>query len=334
VEKEQRGTAAPARGGKDMIIELLRWLAMIGVLIQHSNFVGRYSDRTVAAITMAQQLTAWCVLLFFSVSGYLTSDRGAPFVEVVRRRARRLLVPFVLCSTVSFLGMLLIRRLGIYQSADAAADLTWRALGERLVLLQGFGPQYYFLPYLFLAAVGAAALGRFISGAQTFVLCAVVLALQCALAAPPPFTTGYGLDRIPLYALAFALGRVLRPENARFHRPVLLALAATTVVALGLVAAGIHALWLVHLGVPVWMYLVLRRLGAGPHIPARLVSQSTGAVYLWHAPIILPACTVMLARAHITEGLNLVTAWAVTIAICLALHAALGKLRLQSYLSL
>lgn len=335
MSEEAKSAGAPqanGRPGKDLIIELLRWVAMIGVLIQHSNFVGRYSDRTVSAIGVLKEVTSWCVLLFFTVSGYLTSDRGTPLLEVVRRRARRLLVPFVLCSTVSFLGLLLIRRLGIYQSADA--DLTWASLGRRLLDLSGFGPQYYFLPYLFLAAVGAAALARFITSLQTVLLCAAVLALQCAFVAPPPFATGYGLDRIPLYALAFALGRVLRPENARHHRLVLMGLAATSVLAIGLLIFGVRASWLLHLGVPVWMYLALRRLGAARRIPAGLVSQSSGAVYLWHAPIILPASTVLLARLHVTDGLNLVVAWAVTIVICLAIHAALGKARLQSYLSL
>ncbi len=49
---------------RDPVFDLLRWLAVCGVVIFHATF-NRYSDHCLGTIFQFEKIFAWCVLCFF-----------------------------------------------------------------------------------------------------------------------------------------------------------------------------------------------------------------------------------------------------------------------------
>ncbi len=65
-----------------------------------------------------------------------------------------------------------------------------------------------------------------------------------------------------------------------------------------------------------------------------LTRWSSGAVYLWHAPILLPASSIVLSRLGITELPGLVAAIAITAVASVALNEAISRTRIANWLTL
>src|ERR1700692_3117043 len=82
---------------KKRIVELdiLRGVAIFGVLVLHSGFEGRFTKETLAVQAIMARLFDWSVLAFFFSSGFL-HDRSVPFTITLKKRLVSLLVPFFL----------------------------------------------------------------------------------------------------------------------------------------------------------------------------------------------------------------------------------------------
>ena len=312
---------------RDSSLDALKWISIIGVISFHLYFPNRYSAATIQGIELVNHVFGWCVLSFFSISGYLARTKQ-PVTSYIKLRAPRLLVPYFLVSLASYAVLVAINRFGIYRTPDILDPLHFASL---LYSLQGFGPQLYFLPYLFLIGLVWTLLSRWFSPSVILVGNVVALGLQC-LYLPPAQAHGAGIDRILLYAVAFSLGAFLRHHHLADVAKVRLVAVG---FALGLILLAITRLEiLIHLFSPPIIYLAMRRLPANFTSVFSNPFLNPGAVYLWHCPILLPTFSVVLYKAGIYEGLNALLACVFAVLGSLAIHFILGKCKLQPYFSL
>jgi len=96
-------------------IDSVKGVSIIGVLFIHMGFSRRFDPATLADIQTLQHLFAWCVLAFFFASGCLhgNSTHAAPrWIDFVKKRARRLLVPCLLFSWGYKLALLAAKSAG------------------------------------------------------------------------------------------------------------------------------------------------------------------------------------------------------------------------------
>jgi fucose 4-O-acetylase-like acetyltransferase len=287
--------------GRDQTIETLRWIAILAVVAHHAVFPERYSASTLEGIATFKRWIAWCVPAFFAISGaFLRPER--PFVEFISQRSRRLLVPFLCMSLASFLAMWCLNAAGIYRIHDPR-ELGFGLLVQKLVFLVGFGPQLYFLTYLFVVSLLVYGMRRFLSAAAVAILLAAALWAQCRWAFWPEGSLGPGLDKVLLFSMPFALAHWL--VESREARPAVAwtVLGASTVLAIGAGYATATA-WPVEIVAPFWIYLGLSRIRLPSWLARARDRWSPGAVFLWHAPLLLPAVSIVLQRVGIVEGWN------------------------------
>lgn len=312
---------------RDAAVDFLRWLALLGVLFVHSAFAGRYDGVTLSRLATLRQVFGWCVLFFFFASGYFTRPE-LPWRLHARRRALRLLPPYVIASGLSFLALRIASALHL---TTALPSLQAVDLLRGLVTLHGVGPQLYFLPYLFLTSLGVLALAKWFGALRALALVGVVAIGIWSLRGLPSGTTGAETDRIPLYVLAYAAGLAVRQTRGRASWYLATAAVVTMIVGVILVAVGLPGGPLIHLTVPYWLWQLIR---IKTWVPPTLSLPGSGAVYLWHAPILLPAFTILWQRLGVDDMANFACACVCTVIVCLAIDWGARRSRLDGLLTL
>lgn len=165
--------------GRMLSLDVLRLLAVVGVVWFHLGAVGR-------------EYLSWHVPVIVAILSYLASGggrvhgsshgSGRPMREVLRRRWRRLLLPWFIWSAI-YVPILVARiRLGAGQAA-------W----EPWMLLTGPSLHLWFLPFA-LAATLAAILLRRIGENRRYLLAYAYLLIGCA----GSFAVAMGLPHLPI----------------------------------------------------------------------------------------------------------------------------------------
>lgn len=313
---------------KDAALEAMRWICIVAVVLHHGISVQRHSPSTIEEIKVLQEWLQWCVPGFFLVSGFL-QPLGRPLGSQFLARSRRLLLPYVVVSILGFLAVAGLQVSGL-QSYPEAQTLTIPYLATQLLWLAGFGPQMYFLPYLLLVWMLVVPLTRFVPGRGIVFVFAGLLAMQGATWMFPSGVLGPGLDKLLGYATAFAGGVSMRAwgrENeGRF------ALVATGLGILAALATG-HA-WMVSLVVPTAMKWALSKLPLEGLVVALGRLGSPGAIYLWHTPLVLPACSKVLGAAGLLDWPNYAVSCLMACAAALAIGRILSRFRATRWISL
>src|SRR5436190_8522559 len=80
-------------------LDILRGVAIFGVLLIHSSFEGRFGRETIAVQSVLAGLFDWAVLAFFFSSGFL-HDQSASFAATLKKRFLSLLAPFFLYNAL------------------------------------------------------------------------------------------------------------------------------------------------------------------------------------------------------------------------------------------
>jgi hypothetical protein len=65
-----------------------------------------------------------------------------------------------------------------------------------------------------------------------------------------------------------------------------------------------------------------------------VTASGTGAVYLWHGPVVLPTMTVLLSRLGLADFANFFTAVLLTVIVCLGIERVARSLGLERFLTL
>jgi surface polysaccharide O-acyltransferase-like enzyme len=287
-------------------------------------FTSRFDPTTLADIQVLQRLFAWCVLAFFFASGYLhgnTTQAPPPWIDFVKKRAARLLVPCLMFSWSYKLALLAAKSAGMASTAPAAPALT--PLSVLLAVLIPAAPQFYFLPDLFVIAVGVhtlTSLRSFRGEMGPWVLAAILLQTYWLLPLGNPHGEYPGL--LPLYAASYLIGFQSAPNRLRQHSQ------RSSARKCALVALGVSCLavafakpQLLHLAVPVILLQMALHLPLRLHSAFAFLGRRSGAIYAWHTPILMPAMSLLLARLSL-NGLPLILAMTVlTLAASLAVDS-------------
>lgn len=314
---------------KDGSIELFRWICILAVMVQHALFPSRQSQSTLELVLTLKSLLLWCVPGFLFVSGWLTTPERDSVPRLVANKARRLLVPFLCVNLLVAILMVGLIRSGIYLPKDHAS-WTLEYIARQFLFLQGMGPQYYFLPLLFLVsviAVGVTKLAGRSGGFAVFLGLAVFSGWSWGLPSTP---LGSELDRYPLYLSIFAAGMALRPPYRNKSSMILAGVALGAGIWLAASGQGTSVL---HCFLPIPLFLVIRT-ALGRFRMHWLGRWNSGAVYLWHAPFVMTAASIVCFRFFPSQIPALAATLVLTVVACQAIHLAIERARLGPYLSL
>ena len=260
---------------RDHALDVLKGAAIIGVLIIHADFT-RFDPPTRATVGWLGWLFQWCVPAFFFAAGRLARHPTAPkaAARYVWARAKRLLVPYVAFTALYKLTLL--------------ANLA-RGTGEWQWCWAG-GPQLYFLPYLSSVAAMAGVVVVLARGRSVGLVVAVGLAVATAwLAQPTTATHGPHLALVGLYTGNYFAGLARAGWG----------IGAAAVLAAGVAATAVHAgnPQLLAAGMPPLAYGALRlSVGARSAALAGWLGRWSGAVYVWHTPLLMPAASIAAVR--------------------------------------
>jgi peptidoglycan/LPS O-acetylase OafA/YrhL len=309
------------KGGRIPELDLLRGVAIFGVLVLHSSFEGRFAKETMAVQAIMARFFDWAVLAFFFSSGFL-HDRSAPFAITLKKRIVSLLVPFFLYNMFYNLCFFGIESMGWPHAVVLEIDS--KSLGAILFRSPAF--QLYFLPYLFMISVGVSGLEKLcrrfykLGYFSIFVLILIFYLNQ----GYPEMSHGSDYNNLPMYLAMFLIGLASRPFFEKSFDKLWMILAALCVVLSILV---IFKFCVVSLLMPP---LLLALAGGFPVIrrlkPLFCMGEMSGSIYLWHTPLILPAISRLLTYCGIPSLLNLLGSLILTLIICMLLRLGLDAL--------
>jgi fucose 4-O-acetylase-like acetyltransferase len=304
----------------------MRWISIVVVVFHHCVFVSRYDPGLVRAIVEVKSRLGWCVPVFFFASGFLAPAAG-PVGRHLLRRAERLLAPYVLVSAIHFVSLFVLWKVGIWRHTDPT-DTSVPEFLRRLVCLEGTGPQMYFLPYLLVVSLVVVPARRFLGAFPAVLLMVLGLAIQCVVWIQPTESLGAGAEKLLHYGVAFACGAwfASRPRRSELLPVALLGVAAF------LAAHFAGSRWPIDLWVPTLLYAILVRTPLPAWLAKASARWNPGSIYLWHAPVMLPALSVLLFAAHVGGLANLVLAILIACPACLALGSLVARLPGGRYL--
>jgi len=307
---------------RDFGIESLRWIAIVAVVMHHGVFRQRQSPETVEQIMRLKEWIEWCVPAFFYLSGLLfRSGTSALSASYLATRAKRLLVPYAIVSTLAFAALLALHHSGIW-SYPRPEELRLGHFFRLTAWLVGFGPQFYFLPYLFLVGLAAALLAWKVPARWMSTVAAALFAL-CGFGWLMPETVlGPGLERVPAFLLAFALGVSDRGWTGKGRHVHF----AGALLVLGGIGLGLGTWWPVSIWIPLALYRILGLLPARRVIEALDRVGNPGAIFLWHAPILLPAASFLLGRLGVLDWSNYLLSVSVACLGALAVDSIIRKI--------
>jgi fucose 4-O-acetylase-like acetyltransferase len=325
MQREGTATLTPlTTSHRVQAIDSVKGIAIIGVLFIHMSFTRRFDPATLADIQMLQHVFAWCVLAFFFASGYLhgNTPRTAPrWIDFVKKRARRLLVPCLLFSWGYKLALLAAKSAGMASTAPPAPPLT--PLSLLVAVLSPAAPQFYFLVDLFVIAVGVHTLTRFRifrDEMGPWILGTILLQSYWLLPLGVPHGEDPGL--LPLYAASYLLGYQSSASRIPQHsRHASLRNCVLAVLGASGLAVAFARPQLLHVAVPVILLQVALRLPIRLQSPLAFLGRRSGAIYVWHTPIVMPAISLLLTHFSV-NGVPLILAMTVlTLAASLAMDS-------------
>jgi peptidoglycan/LPS O-acetylase OafA/YrhL len=296
-------------------VDIMRGVAICGVLVIHSSFVGRFDSETLAVQAALMRLFDWAVAAFFFSSG-LMHDSAAAFGTVFRRRLLSLLVPFFFYNLVYNLCFAGISATGL--AGHSGLGLNVGSLAT--IFFESPAFQLYYLPYLFLVSVGVSGLNG-IGGCKQRGMYLSLLALALAfyvVRGYPVKSHGPAMENLPLYLASFLIGVLNRPILLEpLSRPWLLASALAVTLAL-LSFSWFHALDLLVPPLLVAVAGAVRGIRESRLLP--LIGGMSGSIYVWHTPVMLPLITRTLARCGLPSMINFFGSMVLTLAACVLLR--------------
>jgi peptidoglycan/LPS O-acetylase OafA/YrhL len=299
-------------------LDALRGIAILGVLVLHSRFTGRFSEGTLSVQTVLARLFDWAVLAFFFASGYL-HRRPTPFWEVVKKRFASLLAPFFIYNL-------------LYNISFAAAGILGRPpLGEtnghsvNFVgwLLWSPAFQLYFLPYLFVITVGICGLEK-LAGRHPESIYYLTLLLATGYYiwhGYPAASHGAEFEKFPLYVAMFLIGTLGRSSFEQSHpHPVLVIVVLSILISI----LEFSPFPFVSFAVPPTMLALARAMPRMSNAKVLLtMGTMSGSIYVWHTPLLLPVCTRFMAILGVPSMFILFGSLGLTLGICVLLRFGL-----------
>ncbi len=275
-------------------IDTLKAISIIGVVIMHMEFRSRFSEQAMMIINHLQVLLGWCVLAFFFCSGFLMKTEDIKLSHsstYLFKRANRLLIPCIVFSIFYKTLLIVISRFG---SFSWKADVPASAYELFEFIFAPAGPQFYFLAFLFWITAFIFMLHLFTKNTEINYIIVLFLYFTFYIYSVPPTTPhGPGLELIPAYMLAFIWGVMIRSgSNALIHY--------LNIMTLGIIV--FLCFWkqtyiYLYVAIPICLFFLFRYLDRlNLIIEVTQLGQKSSAIYVWHAPLLLPIWSIIADR--------------------------------------
>ena len=285
-------------------ISILKGLSILGVLIIHAKF-DRFGVETLEVVERLECLFQWCVPAFFFLSGYLTKlpINVLELKDYACGKMHRLLVPymaFTMLYKLTFAGLQLKGGLDFVQPAF----------------------QLYFLLYLLIVSVVIATLAVISRGSTIMLLIAMAISFVLA-SASNRLSHSHGPDwpLTGLYAANYLAG-ILDRRGQTLIASVILGCGTITVSwlvgNLNLAAAGLPPLLLGALK-------MLDELAVFK--PFGWLGNLSAQIYVWHAPLIMPAASKVSVSLVGSSTNALVLTLVIAVAASVACDAVVERSR-------
>ena len=189
-------------------LDFLKGLSILGVLVLHSSFAGRFNQQTMVVQAIMMRFFDWAVLGFFFSSGFL-HDRSVPFLTTFKKRFVALMVPFFLYNLFYNLCFWGIAVTGL--APVGTLELTHQSLFSGLFWSPGF--QLYFLPYLLLISVGISGLEKLGGGRYQWAYGGLLLLIAAFyfVRGYPAISNGSDVNKLPMYLAMYLIGILYQP---------------------------------------------------------------------------------------------------------------------------
>lgn len=291
-------------------VDAIKALAIIGVLILHMSFKSRMTASALDAIGILQIVFGWAVLAFFFASGLLTRPvkSRAGLTELAVSRFQRLIIP---CLVFSLTYKLLLLLLGLAGIVAVPGEL---ALAE--FLFMPVGPQFYFLPLLYVISVLVAVVEIRIRPPLLACLGGLVLLCVYGLIPLPPIGYGASISLWPLYLFSYVAGRAM---SERGPRPRAGSLGIVLAFAIGAALLYMAPVILYVCVAPLMFTLFGRFPRAARRIECSRLGKHSSAIYVWHAPVVMPMVSVICFKVFHGSLVMVLPLLVLTIAICILL---------------
>lgn len=320
--KEFHASSKPAE--RQLSIDWLRGVAIVGVLILHSGFESRFNDYTLHVWQFTAICFDWSVLAFFFTSGILRNTE-LTVTETISKRYRSLLIPYFLYHVLYTLLFFLIAQHEIAIEREQIASL----VGQLFSPWSSPAFQLYFLPVLFAVTI----VGRIISfgacscSAWTQRLIIASIVSYYVLTTFPEWAHGAEPQKWPLYLAMFLMGALCR-DGYKFHKNKISFVWVDCVAALVALLATHGSAWVMLVPPALW-FLAKSARSRFIQPLAKTLGRSSGSIYLWHTPLLLPAITILFDRIGFPPFANWILSIAVTLGACLAFRYAINRVFLH-----
>lgn len=291
-------------------IDLLRHIFSIAVIMQHMGSESRYSVETGQRLGEILNWIDGAVIGFFFISGFLFKN-PQDILTYGKRQTRKLMVPFLMFSTLYTILLSLLGKSTIWTGLIAT------------ISLHGSGPHLYFLPFLLIVTFTYACLLSMVRSDRVFLANCflIVLFVTLCLLHPTESSTGPDYKLLPLYYASFILG-VEYQSFTRDMRPMYVILfvfgSAISIFLIGTVDHRFFDLLLIFI-----LFEIVRQVGRF-FPPMRL--PGCGGVYLLHTPVTNYAISVFLMKLSVVEWQNLYFSAGLTYILCCGFTLAMIKI--------
>ena len=294
-------------------IDAIKAIAIIGVMVAHMSFESRFDEGAMGFVKVVQVLLGWCVLAFFFCSGLLANPikERKKVARYIQKRFIRLVVPCVVFSITYR-----VIRCGLYLTGQFGWESPIpESIGDALsFILIPVGPQFYFLYYLFAISVGVALLNGMLSLKYIFLIFGIALLVFYGFM---ELSRAYGPELVlaPLYGFSYVFGMASADKKLGELRVGILCL--LPVVAVVIITRSLIVGYVV---VPYLLWLLFRRVPLlARSIAKTKLGEYSPAIYVWHAPIIMPLVSMICVKLLGNSMLVLVPVIGCTLLCCILL---------------
>lgn len=280
-------------------IDQLKGLAILGVIISHLNFRNGLSNNSIELLNALQLTFGWCVLAFFFSSGMVQTnkvDTYKKFYEFIAKRFRRLIIPCFVFSLSYNIVEIALSLAGIMTWGNAMPKT---GLDFFYFFFQPVGPQLYFLPFLFFIAILGALVQAFLSLPVLKVLTFTLLPFIYSFIETPLDSHGDDSSIIPVYIFMYLLGMLFveqekEPEGFKaFSLLLFLTVSLTCLITSSFVFCQILVPYIL---IYILIYILKQYKKPFSVMKALKLDKNSGAIYVWHTPIILPFVSILIPK--------------------------------------
>jgi peptidoglycan/LPS O-acetylase OafA/YrhL len=291
-------------------VDAVKALAIVGVLILHMSFTSRLTASTLETLGILQRVFGWAVMAFFFASGLLTRPLHNPaaLADFVASRFRRLIIPCIVFSLTYKVLLLLLGVAGIGTVPNEFALAKF--------LLMPVGPQFYFLPLLFGISIAVALVEIWVRPPLLVYLSGCVLLSAYVWIPLPSAGHGASASLLPLYWFSYVAGRAISERDASLRARNLGIVMAFSIVAGLLYMAPVILYTCV---APLMFALFGRYAGAARFIEYPRLGRDSSAIYVWHAPVVMPMVSILCFKLFGGSLLVLLPLLILTIGLCIML---------------